>query len=618
MRQKNLRLFARQGILLMLSTALVACGSSSSKPGSSSSTISSSSSSSSSIISSSSSSSEASSSSSVAEPSLVLAINSGSFLTAAYNGIEYQADQFSTGGTANSTADPITGDIEGTLFKTERYGSYKYEVPVTEGTYSVNLHFVDMYQTRAGARSFNLLVEDQTVLTAFDLFAEVGHDTAYSLAVNNISVTDGHLTISLESLIDNGTLSGFAIYSSNGEFVPPPPPEPGTPGEPGVASAENNGADCPVPILPAVGQLPVIAKLPDPFVNAAGERITTTEEWRCLRQETNLKLQHYEAGTKPAKPEVVAGTVTNQAITVNVEHEGEQISFTASVTLPSVGTAPYPAMIGVGGSNLDNAYLASKGIAVINFNNNQVGAQAGGNSRGTGLFFDLYGSDHSASSMTAWAWGVSRLIDVIDSGQGEIIDPTRLGVTGCSRNGKGALMAGALDERIALTIPQESGAGGAVSWRVAQSLVDGGENIQTLSHAAGEQPWFRASFGDTFGGANVTRLPYDHHQLMGMVAPRGLLVLDNTVDWLGPVPAFVATSATKEIYRALGAPDNVAYSEVGGHNHCQFPGNQLDVLSAFVQRFLLGEAGNTNVMRSTLGDADDVSAWVDWTTPPLQ
>src|SRR5690606_29630335 len=103
-----------------------------------------------------------------------------------------------------------------------------------------------------------------------------------------------------------------------------------------------------------------------------------------------------------------------------------------------------------------------------------------------------------------------------------IIDASRLGVTGCSRNGKGALMAGALDERIALTIPQESGAGGAVAWRVAQSLSDNGKNIQTLSHAAGEQPWFRESFGQTFGGNNVARLPFDHHQLMGMVAPRGL------------------------------------------------------------------------------------------------
>lgn len=105
---------------------------------------------------------------------------------------------------------------------------------------------------------------------------------------------------------------------------------------------------------------------------------------------------------------------------------------------------------------------------------------------------------------------------------------------------------------------------------------------------------------------------------MGMVAPRGLLVIDNTIGWLGPIPAYVATSGTKEIYRSLGAADNVAYAEDGGHNHCAFPGNQIDVLGAFVNRFLLGKAGNTNVMRSTVASPTDVNAWIDWTTPILE
>ena len=48
---------------------------------------------------------------------------------------------------------------------------------------------------------------------------------------------------------------------------------------------------------------------------------------------------------------------------------------------------------------------------------------------------------------------------------------------------------------------------------------------QTLSNAANEQPWFRANFGQNFGNANVSRLPFDHHMVMGLVAPRALLVL---------------------------------------------------------------------------------------------
>ena len=47
--------------------------------------------------------------------------------------------------------------------------------------------------------------------------------------------------------------------------------------------------------------------------------------------------------------------------------------------------------------------------------------------------------------MTAWAWGVSRIIDAIESTPDAKLNPAAVGVTGCSRNGKGALMAGALE-----------------------------------------------------------------------------------------------------------------------------------------------------------------------------
>src|SRR5262249_9581862 len=157
------------------------------------------------------------------------------------------------------------------------------------------------------------------------------------------------------------------------------------------------------------------------------------------------------------------------------------------------------------------------GVATTVLDINAIGAQSGGASRGTGRFFDLYGRDHAASSMTAWAWAVSRIIDALEKTPEANIDPRRVAVTGCSRNGKGALLAGALDERIALTIPQESGAGGSASWRVSQAQSSMGENVQTLSSAAGEQPWFRADFGANFGGSNVTKLPFDHHMVMGLV-----------------------------------------------------------------------------------------------------
>lgn len=89
-----------------------------------------------------------------------------------------------------------------------------------------------------------------------------------------------------------------------------------------------------------------------------------------------------------------------------------------------------------------------------------IGQQTDTTSRGKGLFFTLYGSSATASAATAWVWGVSRIIDALEVSPNAQINLQKIGVTGCSRNGKGALMAGAFDARIALTIPQESGSGG--------------------------------------------------------------------------------------------------------------------------------------------------------------
>lgn len=140
--------------------------------------------------------------------------------------VEYNADRFAAGGSASSTTDPITGAAAAALYQTERFGDVTYEIPVTNATYEVKLHFVEMFHTTEGARQFSVTVEGQPVLQNFDLYAEVGHDVAYDLTVPGVMVADGSLTIELDSQIDNATLSGFAIFSADGgEFIVPEEPE---------------------------------------------------------------------------------------------------------------------------------------------------------------------------------------------------------------------------------------------------------------------------------------------------------------------------------------------------------------------------------------------------------
>ncbi len=166
-------------------------------------------------------SSVASSSSSSAAPinlPQILAINAGSTSPANFEGTQFQADKYSAGGESHSTTDPIAGVSEDTLFQSERYGNYSYKIPVTSGTFTVELFLAELYWEEAGKRTFDLSVEGQVKLNDLDLFSQVGHDGAYSYVVNNVRVTDGTLDIAVAASVDAGTISGFAIYSADGKI----------------------------------------------------------------------------------------------------------------------------------------------------------------------------------------------------------------------------------------------------------------------------------------------------------------------------------------------------------------------------------------------------------------
>jgi hypothetical protein len=383
---------------------------------------------------------------------------------------------------------------------------------------------------------------------------------------------------------------------------------------------------CPAVTPLAYSALPTITKLPDPFLSMDGTRITNRNQWACRRNEISTQAQLYELGAKPDKPPVVTGSVTSvpvgdggalPGISVAVSDGTHSISFSAVITLPSTGTPPYPAMIGIGGISIGATQLNNLGVATIIFPNDLLGQQTDASSRGKGAFYDFYGANHPAGAMMAWAWGVSRLIDALEQTPDAMIDPSRLGVTGCSRNGKGALIAGAFDERIALTIPQESGSGGSAAWRISDAQVASGTMVQTLSEITGENTWFTLSFRQFNNTA--TKLPFDHHMIEAMVAPRALLVIENTSQvWLGNVSTYDDSMAAHLVWEALGIPDHMGVSQNGDHSHCQWNGSQQPEVTAFVQKFLIGGGtASTNVLKTDGAYTFDRATWVDWDVPAL-
>jgi len=386
---------------------------------------------------------------------------------------------------------------------------------------------------------------------------------------------------------------------------------------------ENPSASCTVGAMPSVGSLTANNKLPAPFKKMDGTAMTSKSEWRCRREEILRQGYEFIYGKKPATPaSAVSGTVSGSQISVSV-NDGGTATFKASVSLPTTGTAPYPAVITYSGvaSNLTTE-MKNRGVAVISYQPYDVGSES---STGTGAFYSVYGRNHEAGLLTAWAWGVSRIIDVLEKNPGTI-DPYKIAVTGCSRFGKGALIAGAFDGRVALTIPMESGIGGTPALRLIEQL-DTYSGAEWPYHAISYEPWFsptklgQFTTGNSASADNTNKLPVDTHEIMALILPRGLYIVDNpstNYNGLDRNSAYATAAITVKVFEALGLKNNLTYQGASG-GHCQWRTAYTAPLVANIEKFLLGNASAaTGTFATDLGGTKpNPDSYMDFTVPTL-
>ncbi|KAL2139167.1 hypothetical protein VTI28DRAFT_5688 [Corynascus sepedonium] len=394
--------------------------------------------------------------------------------------------------------------------------------------------------------------------------------------------------------------------------VTSPPPTSTTPAPGGGGGTPSN-----CPAVPDGLGTPVSNALNDPFTFHGGGKVSTKNDWACRQAEISQLLQKYELGTLPPKPSSVTASFSGSTLSITASENGKSISFSVTINNRPSGSGPHPAIINFG---TFGGLPVPNGVASIMFNNDDIAQQQDQSSRGRGKFYDLYGSSHSAGALTAWAWGVSRIIDALELTQAQTnIDPKRIGVTGCSRNGKGAMVAGALEPRIALTLPEESGAGGSGCWRIAAYQKSQGQNVQDSTQIVQENVWFSPNFNNYVN--NVNALPFDHHLLAGLIAPRPVYIMENSdMEWLGKVSTYGCMGIARKQWEALGALDSFGYSQVGGNSHCSFPTSQQgSELNAFIGKYLLNNpsAGNTNIFRSTGNVNFNLNSWSPWDVPTL-
>ena len=314
------------------------------------------------------------------------------------------------------------------------------------------------------------------------------------------------------------------------------------------------------------------------------------------------------------------------SLTVNITRNGKLLTLTSGIYIPQgMGSGPFPALIPMelGSINffgtissfpppkppdygsLPPSVFQGLPIATVGFVLTQVAGYSftSPSVHTTDPFYTLYpelcagtcSGTSNSGEYAAWSWGVSRLIDGIEIATHQSVNPlpidmSHLAVTGCSYAGKMALVSGAFDERIALTIAQESGGGGATSWRVSHDIEAQGtvEDVDDTNY-----DWWGSQMNQ-FAGSNVYKMPLDQHELMAMVAPRALLETGNTEFYfLSSGSNYVASRATQRIYNTLGIGDRFGFYIDGNHGHCSTLPAESPAIASFVNKFMLGQA-NTN------------------------
>ena len=316
-------------------------------------------------------------------------------------------------------------------------------------------------------------------------------------------------------------------------------------------------------------QLPVTEGLPELMQFTDGGGVKTAEDWNRRREELLALYSEYMYGYMPDRAaETVAWSLEKHPETggtllhITVSAGERSASFSVLAGLPDsetpAGGRPFYLEYWpwhyqnwftkewVTGFSDNCRYAMERGYAGIQYDCQQV---AQDNRSFTGAFYALYpydpeNPDEARGTLLAWAWGVSKVIDALEAGAGQAlgIDPGCSLVGGVSRYGKSAAVAGAYDERIRVTIPSCSGAGGIAVYRTCNQgkeydlsslggpskWVNDSQNEPLSNLQGGEGYWFCGNFARV---PSVQHLPVDQHMLCALCATpdRHLIVVTGIV-----------------------------------------------------------------------------------------
>ena len=362
--------------------------------------------------------------------------------------------------------------------------------------------------------------------------------------------------------------------------------------------------------LHGVNALPLQKELPS-VLGTNGVAPFSPANWPARRVEMQRLLEHYFTGHAPPAPGNVRGSVveSRELADGRVRYRRVVLSFGPRFQLrleigifTPAGTGPFPALLDPAGTPpgaaplprlalgpgqgqgvdalsrvgpdsppkepprpapLDAERIArehpalARGYAYVVFDHNDCGEDttlrsADGHWAFRSTRFPSAYPGHDWGLLRVWAWGASRIVDYLATDRQ--IDARGLVVTGFSRTGKAALIAGAFDERIAVTAPAATGGGGVGTFRHSGPGRGGKEGLDLMLKKYPN--WFAPAL-HPFSG-HTDRLPFDQHWLISLIAPRAFIALEGAADPVSLASAVrQALSGAAPAFALIGASDKL-------------------------------------------------------------
>jgi len=331
-----------------------------------------------------------------------------------------------------------------------------------------------------------------------------------------------------------------------------------------------------------------------------GRKVTTHKQWEEERRpELEAMFQHYMYGTLPPKPDrsrfevqgefddAIGGKATMRLVRIHCG-DGDAPQIDLVLFLPKAAKSGSPVFLAMnfcgnhallndpripltrgwlydsckgctaghatdaarGGQSADwpIARLLERGYALAAFCTSDIDSDRKDVSDGVYQWLARRAGQSAPEpanrgTIAAWAWGFHRCVDYLVQAPG--VDAKRIAVVGHSRNGKTALLAAALDPRIALTIPHQAGCGGT-----APNRGKIGESVKRINDSFPH--WFNAEFKKF--NDQPERTPFDQNCLVALCAPRPVLFSNAIEDqWANPSGQFQILQAADPVYRFLQA-----------------------------------------------------------------